>query len=91
MLVLLAFLSIVASFRRVSLPRLFFRSVVSLNDYTECQPGEFDKLVLQSKTPVIVDFFAKWCPPCKVRAINIALYTVHENSLTSAAFFNFSI
>ena len=34
----------------------------------EIQAKDFEKLVLQSKKPVIIDFYSTECPPCEALA-----------------------
>lgn len=34
----------------------------------ELESSNFDKEVLKSDTPVLVDFWAPWCMPCKIIA-----------------------
>lgn len=65
----------------------------------EVDDGNFEQVVLESKMPVLVDFWAPWCRPCVMAApvleelaeeyssrITIAKLNVDQNAVTAAKY-----
>ncbi len=66
--------------------------------------ANFDKIVRQAKTPILVDFWAPWCRPCMMAApildelaeeysgrLTIAKLNVDQNARTAAQYHIMSI
>src|SRR5207237_2399945 len=55
---------------------------------TETSDGTFEDDVLKSDRPVLVDFWAEWCAPCRMLAPTVAAVAEHYGDTASVVKLN---